>query len=128
LEIAAVVSENLRKRHAQFYVVHSKWYGLDVVVANNLLQGNNNCPSVPPSKDTDHSDIEQIRGCYLYFAVISLFQGEIMSTFDLDCVTVGFNGTRPVALPRAIRAITKGYNLILPETLHFSARRMIKYA
>ena len=32
--------------------------------------------------------------------------------FDLDCVTIGFDGSKVYALPRFHRAITRQYNLV----------------
>jgi len=37
---------------------------------------------------------------------------EVLMGFDLDCVTVGYDGKTVWALPRAHRAITGQYNLV----------------
>ena len=37
---------------------------------------------------------------------------EVLMGFDIDSVCVGFDGKRVWALPRAQRAINKGYNLV----------------
>ena len=37
---------------------------------------------------------------------------EVLNFFDLDCVCVGYNGKNVFGLPRSIRALQTGYNIV----------------
>lgn len=54
---------------------------------------------------------------------------EVLMGFDVDCCCVGFDGKKAYALPRAQRAITKGYNLVdlSRRSLTYEVR-LFKYA
>jgi len=66
--------------------------------------------------------------------VLHIFKNaaEILTGFDVDCSAIGFDGSHVVALPRAIRALERGYNVVNP--LHSWPNRatyelrLVKYA
>ena len=39
---------------------------------------------------------------------------EILHGFDIDCACMAFNGTNVLALPRAVRALRGGFNVLNP--------------
>ena len=47
--------------------------------------------------------------------------GELLTGFDLDSCCVAFDGVRVLALPRAVRALRRGYNLIGIDASRYSA-------
>jgi hypothetical protein len=53
----------------------------------------------------------------------------VLLGFDVDSCCFGFDGRRVVALPRALRAVRRGYNLVDPtrQSLTYEAR-LLKYA
>ena len=48
--------------------------------------------------------------------VLHIFRSpsEILTGFDVDCACVGYDGEAVWALPRAVRALRTGYNLVNP--------------
>lgn len=54
---------------------------------------------------------------------------QVLLGFDLDCCCVAYDGARVLALPRALRALRRGYNLVDPsrQSLTYESRLM-KYA
>lgn len=65
--------------------------------------------------------------------VLRLFRSvaEVLAGFDLDCCCVAYDGARVAALPRARRALARGYNLAGADASresHNYEQRLLKYA
>eukprot|EP00439_Symbiodinium_sp_Y106_P072586 s85_g13.t1 len=54
---------------------------------------------------------------------------EVLNFFDLDCISMGFDGQNILALPRTIRSLQTGYNFVEPAKLRrwSTGPRIVKY-
>lgn len=54
---------------------------------------------------------------------------EVLSFFDLDCISLGYDGSNVWALPRTLRALQTGYNFVEPAKLRrwSTGPRILKY-
>ena len=66
--------------------------------------------------------------------VLHLFKNaaEVLTGFDVDCCALGFDGRHVLALPRALRALERGYNVADPSHSWLNRAsyelRLVKYA
>ncbi|CAE7272935.1 unnamed protein product [Symbiodinium natans] len=54
---------------------------------------------------------------------------EVLNFFDLDCISLGFDGQNVLALPRTLRSLQTGYNFVEPAKLRrwSTGPRILKY-